>query len=62
MTNQEKAEAAYKIVGDTPMMSLKFGQLNNAYYTIYGEYLKRSCLNAIRHAYQKIHQFIDTHK
>ena len=62
MTNQEKANEAYKIVGDLPMMSLKFGQLNNAYYTIYGEYLKRYCLNTIRHAYQKIHQFINTHK
>jgi hypothetical protein len=62
MTNKEKAEEAYKIVGDLPMMGLKFAHLNNAYYVIYGEYLKRSCLNSIRNAYQKIHQFIKTHK
>jgi hypothetical protein len=62
MTNKERAEAAYNIVGNIPMLSLKFAQLNNAYYAIYGEYLKRSCLNSIRSAYQKIHQFINTHK
>jgi hypothetical protein len=62
MSNKEKAEKAYNIVGDIPMMSLKFSQLNNAYYAIYGEYLKRSCLNSIRNAYQKIHQFIKAHK
>ena len=62
MTNKERAEEAYKIVGNIPMLSLKFAQLNNAYYAIYGEYLKRSCLNSIRNAYQKIHQFINTHK
>jgi hypothetical protein len=62
MSNKEKAEEAYQIVGDTPMMSLKFAQLNNAYYAIYGEYLKRSCLNSIRNAYQRIHQFIKAHK
>jgi hypothetical protein len=62
MTNKERAEEAYKIVGNIPMLSLKFAQLNNAYYAIYGEYLKRSCLNSIRSAYQKIHQFINIHK
>lgn len=62
MTNKDRAEAAYKIVGDIPMMSLKYSQLNNAYYAIYGEYLKRSCLNTIRMAYNKIHQFIKAHK
>jgi hypothetical protein len=62
MSNKERAEEAYKIVGNIPMLSLKFAQLNNAYYAIYGEYLKRSCLNSIRNAYQKIHQFINIHK
>jgi hypothetical protein len=62
MSNKERAEAAHNIVGDIPMLSLKFAQLNNAYYAIYGEYLKRSCLNSIRNAYQKIHEFIKAHK
>ena len=61
MTNHEKALKAKEIVTNKGMLELKFAEINNAYYTIYGEYLKRSCLNSIRSAYQKIHQFINAH-
>jgi hypothetical protein len=62
MSDKERAEKAYEIVQDKGMMELKFAQLNNAYYVIYGEYLKRSCLNTIRMAYTQIHKFIKAHK
>ena len=63
MSNKERAEEAYKIVGDSPMLGIgMFHKINQAHHVIYGEYLKRSCLNSIRNAYQKIHQFIKTHK
>jgi hypothetical protein len=63
MTNKEKAEEAYKIVGDLPMLGIgMYQKINQAHYIIYGEYLKRSCLNSIRTAYFKIHQFIKAHK
>lgn len=61
MTNHEKALKAKEIVTNKGMLELKFAEINNAYYIIYGEYLKRSCLNSIRSAYQKIHQFINAH-
>jgi hypothetical protein len=62
MTNHEKAIKAKEIIGDKKMMECKFTELNTAYYTIYGEYLKRSCLNTIRHAYNSIQTFIKAHE
>ena len=61
MTNQERAIEAKKIIGDKQMMQCMFTELNHAYYIIYGEYLKRSCLNSIRHAYNSIQTFIKAH-
>lgn len=62
MTNQEKAIKAKEIIGEKKMMECKFTELNTAYYNIYNEYMKRSCLNAIRHAYNSIQTFIKTHE
>jgi hypothetical protein len=61
MTNQEKAQLAKQIIGNKKMLELKFSELNLAYYTIYNEYMKRSCLNAIRSAYNSIQTFISAH-
>ena len=62
MTNNERAIKAKEIIGDKAMMECKFMELNTAYYIIYGEYLKRSCLNTIRHAYNSITKFIQAHE
>lgn len=58
MTHTERAKMAKEIIGSKKMMELRFSEINNAYYAIYNEYLKRSCLNAIRNAYQQITNFI----
>ena len=61
MTNQERAIEAKKIIGDKQLQHINNFELDNAYYMIYGERLKRFCFSSRMNAHYMILKFIKAH-
>lgn len=61
MSDKEKAIKAKEIIGDKQLKDITNFELNNAYYAIYGEYLKRFCFSSRMNAHYIILKFIKAH-
>ena len=61
MTNNDKALKAKEIIGNKPLIEINNYILNDVYYLIYGERLKRFCLSSRMNAHYMILKFIKAH-
>jgi len=62
MTNPERAESAWNLIGGKALKDISNADLGKANFIIYGVYLKKFCMSARMNAHYQILKFIKAHK